>query len=121
MLKKIIDKNCIISIFNNLVFKSFKTRRIFFLLPKKDCLRGGHAHKKCTQIFFSIKGNFKIKIFNGKKVKEKIITPTTKGLVVRPMNWVDLELKRGNVCMVLCDRKFEENDYIRNIEKFKKN
>ena len=44
-----------------------------------------------------------------------------KGLVVKPMNWVDLELNKGNVCMVLCDRKFEENDYIRNIEKFKKN
>ena len=27
------------------------------------------------------------------KVKEKIIT-TTKGLVVKPMNWVDLELKK---------------------------
>ncbi len=120
MLKKIIDKNCIISIFNKLVFKNFKTQRIFFLLPKKNCKRGGHAHKKCTQIFFSVKGTFKIKIFNGKKVKRKIITPFMKGLVVKPMNWVDLELKKGNVCMVLCDRKFEESDYVRNIEKFKK-
>ena len=121
MLKKIIDKNCTISIFNNLVYKNFKTQRIFFLLPKKNCIRGGHAHKKCTQIFVSIKGNFRIKIFNGKTVKKKIITPAMKGLVVKPMNWVDLELNKGNVCMVLCDRKFEENDYIRNIERFKKN
>jgi hypothetical protein len=35
--------------------KNFKPKRIFFLLANKKVIRGNHAHKKCTQAFFSVK------------------------------------------------------------------
>ena len=49
--------------------KKIKFKRIFFLIAKKDALRGDHAHKKCIQAFFSIKGSFHIQCIyqNGKK------------------------------------------------------
>ena len=31
-----------------------KVKRIFVIYEKKNYIRGDHAHKKCSQVFFSI-------------------------------------------------------------------
>ncbi len=36
-----------------------KVKRIFFIYGKKKYKRGDHAHKKCSQVFFAIKGKIK--------------------------------------------------------------
>ena len=51
----------------------FKIKRIFFLTAHKKVLRGDHAHKKCTQAFFSVKGNFYIECINQNGKKKKLI------------------------------------------------
>jgi len=112
MLKIIDHTNCDLKVLNNFKFKNFKIRRIFFLIAKKKCIRGKHAHKKCSQIFFSLNGSFKIKIFNGNKTILKTISPKTKGILIKPYHWIELILDKQNVCMVACDRKYEKNDYI---------
>ena len=33
-----------------------KIKRIFYIFGKKNSIRGDHAHKKCCQLFFPIKG-----------------------------------------------------------------
>ena len=37
-----------------------KLKEFFLFMEKKKYKRGDHAHKKCTQIFFAIKGKIKI-------------------------------------------------------------
>lgn len=99
--------------------KKFKIKRIFFLSAEKKTLRGDHAHKKCTQVFFSLRGNFYIECIYQNRMSEKIlIKPGEKLNVVKPLTWVKVHLKKNNICGVLCDRYYEEKDYLRNFEKF---
>ena len=59
--------------------KKIKFKRIFFLIANKNSQRGDHAHKKCIQAFFSVKGSFFLDcIFsNGKKKKLKLFKERT--------------------------------------------
>ena len=99
--------------------RKFKIKRIFFLSAERKVLRGDHAHKKCTQAFFSLKGNFYIECIyqNGKKNKI-FLRPGKKLEIVKPLTWVKVYLKKNNICGVLCDRYYEEDDYIRDYQKF---
>ena len=101
--------------------KNFQVKRIFFLIANNIIQRGDHAHKKCTQAFFSIKGSFSIKCdyVNGKK-KIFYIKPGEKLRIIKPLTWVKVSLKKNNICGVLCDRHYEESDYIRDYEEFLK-
>lgn len=101
--------------------KKIKFKRIFFLIANKNSQRGDHAHKKCIQAFFSVKGSFFLDcIFsNGKKKKIKIIQG--KNLqIIEPKTWVKVNLNKNDICGVLCDSHFSESDYIREFTKFKK-
>ena len=92
-ISKISKNNCDLIFFNK--FKEFiKTpKRIFFLKAKKNCSRGNHAHKKCSQFLFSLKGSIKINIDNGKK--KKFFKIKEGDLVkVKPLNWLKIDLKK---------------------------
>ena len=100
--------------------KKIKFKRIFFLIAKKNVLRGDHAHKKCIQAFFSLKGRFHIECIYQNEKKRNIEIWPGKGLeVIKPLTWVKVYLKKDNICGVLCDRYYEEKDYLRNFKKFK--
>ena len=116
---KIPSQNCDLFYFNK--FKKFiKTpERIFFLKANRNCERGNHAHKKCTQFLFPVKGNIKILIDNGKKKKESLIKLGTI-IKIKPMNWIKVKLKKNQILAVICDKPYSENEYIRDYEKFKK-
>ena len=118
-LKNIKNKTCLISVLENLKKENFVVKRIFFLKPSKNCIRGNHAHKKCTQIFFSLKGNIDIII---KKNKEKIIRlkEFSNYIKVPPLNWVKIKMKKNQILMVICNENFSEKEYIRNYENFLK-
>ena len=48
-----------------------KVKRIFIIYGKKKYIRGDHAHKKCSQVFFPIIGKIKINM-KYKKTKKSI-------------------------------------------------
>lgn len=99
--------------------KQIKCKRIFFLVAKKKSIRGNHAHKKCTQAFFSILGSFRIEcIFKNGKKKNFFINPGDNLKIIKPFTWVKVYLKKNTICGVVCDRNFEEGDYIRDFKKF---
>ena len=117
---KIINKNLdsYILILDRLE-KKIKFKRIFFLIANKNIIRGDHAHKKCIRAFFSVKGSFYIQCIYSNGKKEKIIIkPGAKLKIIKPLTWVKVYLKKNNICGVLCDRHYEEKDYIRDYKKF---
>ena len=87
-------------------------KRIFFIYGKLNMYRGDHAHKKCVQAFFSVKGSFFIEciFFNGKK-RKILIKPGKNLQIIQPFTWVKVNLRKNDVCGVLCDRYYEEDDY----------
>ena len=99
--------------------KKFKIKRIFFLSAIRKVLRGDHAHKKCAQAFFSVKGNFYIECIYQNGNKKKInIKPGKKLKIIKPLTWEKVYLEKNDICGVLCDRYYEEKDYIRDYKKF---
>ena len=96
-------------------------KRVFFIYGKLNMYRGDHAHKKCAQIFFPISG--KIELILEQKKKKKIIISSGKAeaIVVPKMVWCRLKfLKKNSIIAVICDRKYEFDDYIEKYENFKK-
>lgn len=114
---KISDPSCKLIYFNK-IKKLIKTpERVFFLKAKKNCMRGNHAHKDCSQFLFSINGNIKIHIDDGKKIK---ICNLKFGNILRikPLNWLKIYLKKNQILAVICDKQYSKNEYIRDYKKF---
>ena len=117
-IKQIKNQDCNLHILENLETKYFKSKRIFFLQSKKKCLRGNHAHKTCTQIFLSLKGDIEMKIENKQGFKRLKLKEFSHPIKVPPLNWVKIKMQENQLIMVICDKKYSENDYIRDYKIF---
>ena len=60
-------------------------------------------------------------IENKKGVKKFIIEEFKDPIKVPPLNWVKIKMKKNQLLMVICDKKFSEKDYIRDYRNFLKN
>ena len=97
-----------------------KVKRIFVIYGKKNYIRGDHAHKKCSLIFFPIIGKIKINM-KYKKIEKSINLShnETKALLVPPRIWSRIEfLKNNSVILVLTDYEYDFKDYIETYEEF---
>ena len=95
-------------------------KRIFIIYWKRNYIRGDHAHKKSSQIFFPIMG--KIKINMKYKKTEKGINLShneTKALLVPPKIWSSVEfLDNNTVVLILTDYEYDFKDYIETYKEF---
>lgn len=98
--------------------KIVNAKRIFFICSKSKDLRGDHGHKKCKQVFISIKGIIKIETFDGFKKEFFFLQPFKTVLEVQPLVWVKVHFNSNQTLMVLCDKYFSERDYIYNLKDF---
>ena len=97
-----------------------KVKRIFFIYGKKKYKRGDHAHKKCSQVFLPLFGKAEITI-QSKKIKKSIILDyqKNKAMLVSPKTWCHVKfLTKNSIVLVLCDYKYNFNDYIESYEDF---
>lgn len=76
--------------------------------------RGNHAHWKESQVLVALTGKLHIKV-TGIKGNESVfvLEEPSKGLLVPPLNWVEIHFSVDAVLLGLGDRVFSENDYIR--------
>ena len=97
-----------------------KVKRIFIIYGKKKYLRGDHAHKKCSQVFFPIKGKIKINMKYKKTKKSINLTHNnSKALLVPPRIWISVEsLNSNSVVLVLTDYEYDYKDYIETYKEF---
>ena len=97
-----------------------KVKRIFIIYGKKKYLRGDHAHKKCSQVFFPIMGKIKISMKYKKTEKSIILSHNgSKALLVPPRIWSSVEfLNNKSVVLVLTDYEYDFKDYIETYKEF---
>ena len=98
----------------------FEVKRVYYLYDiPSSAVRGGHAHKKLTQVLIAISGSFDVILDNG-KVKEKVtLNKPDKGLLIENYTWRELEnFSSGAVCLVLASTNYSEEDYIRDFDEF---
>ena len=97
-----------------------KVKRIFIIYGKKKYLRGDHAHKKCSQVFFPIKGKIKVNMKYKKTKKSINLTQNnSKALLVPPRIWISVEsLNSNSAVLVLTDYEYDVKDYIETYKEF---
>jgi dTDP-4-dehydrorhamnose 3,5-epimerase-like enzyme len=100
----------------------FELKRVYYLYDvPASSERGSHAHKKLRQLMIAISGSFKVKLTAASKTEVFILSDPSEALLIEPGVWRDLyAFSAGAVCMVAASDIYDESDYIRDFEEFKK-
>jgi dTDP-4-dehydrorhamnose 3,5-epimerase-like enzyme len=100
----------------------FKIKRVYYLFDvPSTAYRGGHAHINQVELLVALSGSFDVKLNDG--IEETFVTlnKPDKGLLIEKGVWRELDnFSSGAVCLVLASDVFDEADYIRDFETFKK-
>lgn len=100
----------------------FDIRRVYYLydVPGGGA-RGGHAHKELKQLIVALSGSFDVVIDDASHRCKITLNKPYQGLFVCPLIWRELEnFSSGAVCLVLASNFYDESDYYRDYEAFKK-
>ena len=100
----------------------FDIKRVYYLYDvPSDSYRGGHAHKKLIQFMIPLSGSFEVLLDDGKKRKKVMLNKPDKGLLIPKGIWREMDnFSSGAICMVLASENFDESDYFRDYDQFKK-
>ena len=102
--------------FNNL---PFVPQRMFYISNVPNgTIRGGHAHKKCKQIFICCSGDIILYLDTITKHKEYRLAPF-QAIYIPPMVWGAQEFYNNGTAIVLSSDPYDEHDYIRDFNIFK--
>lgn len=115
-----VDSNGALCAFESVQHVPFDIRRVFTVSAKAGDIRGDHAHRKCTQLLVCVSGKIRVICDDGSVVTQHLLDNMGMGLLIPPGNWAKEEYVVDDaVLMVLCDRAYEADDYIRDYNDFK--
>ncbi len=98
----------------------FSIKRVFNVRQQKGDIRGRHAHRHCSQLLICTNGSVEVKCDNSSTTEIYVLDKPNIGLFIAPGIWADQKyLENNTILTVLCDRPFEEADYLRNYDDFK--
>ena len=100
----------------------FAIRRVYYLhgIPSGQ-RRGAHAHKTLTQIAVCVAGRCTFRLDDGRDSAEVVLDNPHEGLIIRPKMWRDMyDFSADCVLLVLASEPYDEADYIRDYEEFKR-
>jgi dTDP-4-dehydrorhamnose 3,5-epimerase-like enzyme len=100
----------------------FTIKRIYYLYDvPSGATRGGHAHKTLSQLIIALSGSFDVILDDGKKKKLFFLNRPHYGLLITPGVWREIEnFSSNSVALVIVSDLFDEKDYIRDYQVFKK-
>jgi hypothetical protein len=97
----------------------FSIARVFTVNAPAGNSRGNHAHKACTQFLVCPTGCVEVVCDDGTDRVVFILDRPNVGLLVPPSIWARQTYRApGSVLLVICDRPYEEDDYIRDYTTF---
>ena len=121
-LPKITDKRGNLTFIEENRHIPFEIKRVYYLydVPGGES-RAGHAHKRLEQFMIAASGSFDVTLDDGFETKRFHLNRSYYGLYVPPMLWREVNnFSSGSVCLVLASELYDEEDYIRDYETFKK-
>ncbi len=100
----------------------FDIKRVYYLYDiPSDANRGGHAHKNLIQFMISLSGSFEVLVDDGTNKTKIMLNKPDKGLLIPEGIWREMDnFSAGAVCAVLASDYFDEEDYFRDYNEFKK-
>jgi dTDP-4-dehydrorhamnose 3,5-epimerase-like enzyme len=97
----------------------FRIERMFTLTAPAGAQRGRHAHRQCSQFMICVSGAVEVVCEDGSKQKSFVLDRGDVALLVPPGLWNTVQFRQaGSVLVVLCDRLYEADDYIRDYNEF---
>ena len=109
----------VLSVFEDGQNLPFALTRVFTVHAHQPVQRGHHAHRQCGQVLICLAGACTVTVDDGKERKSMTLTDPAEAVYVPPSIWGEQEyLEPGTILLVLCDRIYEEDDYIRDYEDF---
>lgn len=100
----------------------FRIKRVFYSydIPEKES-RGAHAHKECHQFLMAINGSYEVLLDDGNNKRIVLLDQPNLGLHILPGIWAsEQNFSRGAICLVFASHLYDEKDYIRSYEDFKR-
>ena len=98
----------------------FQIVRVFTVIARAGSIRGQHAHYKCSQFLTCPNGSIEVLCDDGKQTKVYILERPNIGLYLPPGIWAqETYISENAVLNVLCDQKYDSEDYIRDYQQFK--
>lgn len=98
----------------------FDIKRIYYLHDVPDGVtRGNHAHRNLWQMMVAMRGIVNVVLDDGVDRRGVKLTSPCEGLLVVPGIWRELNgFYDDALCMVVASELYDENDYIRDYDKF---
>lgn len=109
-----------LSVVENFKDIPFDIKRIYYLydVPGGE-ERGAHAHKQLYQLMIAASGSFDVVLDDGTNKRTFTLNRPYQGLLVYPGMWRELKnFSSGSICLVLASETYQEEDYIRDYQKF---
>ncbi len=98
----------------------FDIARVFLVRASGGAIRGCHAHRQCVQFMVCSAGCIRVTCDDGAETATFTLDRPNLGLLVPPGIWAEQTYEKPHsILTVLCDRPYEEEDYIRDFEEFK--
>lgn len=121
-LPKILDKRGNLSFFEHPNQLPFQIERTYWIydVPGGE-FRGSHAFKEQQEFIIALSGSFDVVIHDGKEEKSFSLNRSYYGLYVPKMYWRKLEnFSTNSLALIVSDKTYNETDYIRDFDEFKK-
>jgi len=121
-LPKIVDDRGNLSFFENSKQIPFDVQRIYFIYDVPGgAVRGGHAYRELQEFVVAISGSFDVVVDDGLQQKKISLNRSYHGLYLPAGLWRQLEnFSTNSLCLVAASTPYQEGDYIRNYDEFKK-
>lgn len=100
----------------------FTVKRVYYIYDTLPGVRRGyHAHQNLEQILLCVNGSCWIHLDNGYETEEVLLDKPNEGLYISNDMWREMyDFSEDAVLLVLASQHYDEADYIRNYEDFKK-
>ncbi|MBN8621544.1 MAG: WxcM-like domain-containing protein [Flavobacteriales bacterium] len=121
-LPKILDNRGNLSFFENSKQLPFEIARTYWIydVPGGE-KRGSHAFKEQQEFIVALSGSFDVVLNDGTKEEKYHLNRSYYGLYVPNMYWRRLEnFSTNSLALIVSDKNFDKDDYIRDFEHFKK-
>lgn len=121
-LPKIIDPRGNLSFFEYPTQLPFEIARTYWLydVPGGET-RGSHAFKEQNEFIIALSGSFDVVLNDGIDETRFSLNRSYYGLLIPKLYWRKLEnFSTNSVALIVSDKHFHENDYVRDFEEFKK-
>ena len=98
----------------------FAIKRVYYIFDTKEGVRRGyHAHLDLKQMAICVKGSCTFVLDNGKDKKEIRLDSPNQGLLIEGLIWREMyDFSPDCVLLVLASEHYNEDDYIRDYDKF---